>query len=152
MEISINEVKSPTEEVSHNTGLNSSEIGNLWSSYMAFSMLSCVAKSFYQNADDKDIKSIIEFVLEVENSRISKIIEIFHKENMPIPIGFSDEDLDLKALRLYSDIYYLYYFKFMERFILPLHCRQLVTSTRSDVREFYFFMYSFIHEAFRKNK
>ena len=38
--------------------LTSSEIANIWLSYMNYSMLKCMARYFLNNVDDTDVRSI----------------------------------------------------------------------------------------------
>ena len=126
-----------TEGITDDARLTSAEIANLWNTYMVFSMLSCVKRHFYEKVEDYDTKNVLEDSLEIANKRVSRVLEIFDEEDLPIPAGFSDEDLDLQAPRLYSDNYYLYYVLNMLGLVLPLNTLNQVLSARSDVREFY---------------
>lgn len=125
------------ENVIHSANLNSSEIGNLWNTFMSYSMISLINRYFYENTEDSNVKSVLEMAQEIFDTRVSKSLEILRNENLPAPVGFSHEDIDIKAPRLFSDIFYLYYLKFMNRFALPQISIHLTTSYRDDIREFY---------------
>jgi hypothetical protein len=126
-----------TDGITHDTRLTSAEIASLWNTYMVSSMVSCVDRHFNERVEDNDTKNVLEDALGIANKRVSRVMEIFDEENLPIPIGFSDEDLDIQAPRLYSDNYYLYYVLNMLGIVLPLNTLNQVLSARSDVREFY---------------
>lgn len=123
--------------VTHMPGLNSAEIGNLWNSYVLSSMLVCVLEYFMRTTDDPDIRLLTEIAAEMHHMRISKSMDILNKENLPIPNGFSMEDVNLGAPRLFSDIYHLYYMKNMNRHSVTQSSYYHMTSVRPDMCEFY---------------
>jgi hypothetical protein len=126
-----------TDGITHDTRLTSAEIANLWNTYMVFSMVSCVYSHFNERVEDNDTKNVLEDALGIANKRVSRVMEIFDEEGLPIPTGFSSEDLNLQAPRLYSDNHYLYYILNMLGLVLPLNTLNQILSVRSDVREFY---------------
>lgn len=136
--LSENKTPAYNSSITHTPGLTSSEIGNLWNTYVINSLVTCMKKSFLANVDDKDTKSLLEKALDIETQRIKMITDIFQKVNLPIPMGFSEsEDVNLEAPRLFSDNYYLYYLMCFSKFDIPLNSINFVTSTRADVLEFY---------------
>ncbi|MDD4335349.1 MAG: DUF3231 family protein, partial [Desulfotomaculaceae bacterium] len=136
--VSENKTPAYNSSITHTPRLTSSEIGNLWNTYITNSLVTCIKKSFLANVDDKDTKSLLKEALYIEIQRLRKITDIFQKENLPIPMGFSDsEDVDLKAPQLFSDNFYLYYLICFSKFDIPLNSIRFVTSTRSDVLKFY---------------
>jgi hypothetical protein len=65
------------------------------------------------------------------------IENMFNEENIKIPQGFTDLDVNLKAGRLFSDIFYLKYIKNMAAGGLGGYGRMLPNVYRHDVRAFY---------------
>lgn len=118
-------------------GLTSSEIANIWISYMNYSMLRCMAISFLNNVDDADVLSILEESAAICETRIKAVSEFLNIEGHPLPKGFDDKDLNLSAPRLFSDVFYLYYLKHLMKVGLNVISMDLTMSARSDVREFY---------------
>lgn len=118
-------------------GLTSSEIADIWISYMNYSMLRCAAISFLNNVDDTDVLSILEESAAICETRIKAASEFLNIEGHPLPKGFDDKDLNLNAPRLFSDIFYLYYLKNLMRIGLNVISMDLTMATRSDIREFY---------------
>lgn len=124
-------------EIGYDTRLNSSDIGALWNTYMESSMYTCMYKHFLSNVQDKDIRSLLESAMDITNKRVTWVIENFNMEGLSIPIGYTDEDVDTKAPRLYSDPFYLYFLNHKTRAGIAIEGLALTTSTRPDVREFY---------------
>nr|WP_259545961.1 DUF3231 family protein [Heyndrickxia oleronia] len=122
----------------HNkTRLTSAEMTSLWTGYMNDSMAICVFNYFLNNVDDTDVKPVLEYSLEVAQEHIKAITDIFNKEGFPIPQGFSDEDVNLEAPRLYSDLFYLYYLHGMATIGLATYGASLSLMARSDVATYF---------------
>jgi hypothetical protein len=124
-------------ETTHNIRLTSAEIANLWSTYMSDCMAECVLKYFLEKVEDTEIRPIIEYALHLPQKHIRTIKELFKSENITVPQGFTDEDVNLKAPRLYSDAFFLHYIKQMSRIGLNANSLALALSARLDVMEFY---------------
>lgn len=119
-----------------NLRLTSSEIAVVWSSYQNNSFSICILKYFLANANDPEIKSILQFALDISIKNFNFCKEILHNDNQPMPIGFTDEDVSPNAPRLFSDSFYLYYIKNMSKVGLSIYGVALATSAHSDVRSF----------------
>jgi spore coat protein CotF len=119
-----------------NLRLTSSEISVVWSSYQNNSFSICIFKYFLAHVDDPEIKSVLQFAhdISVQNFNYSK--EILQNDNQPLPIGFTDEDVNPIAPRLFSDSFYLYYLKNMSKVGLSVYGVALATTAHSDVRQF----------------
>jgi hypothetical protein len=124
-------------EVVHNPKLTTAEISEIWNSYMQDTMATCILKVFLSNVNDPNIKPIIEFALSLSQSHIKKLTSIFNNEKIPVPHGFTDEDVNINAPRLFSDNYYLRYLEYMARAGLGINGKILGISTRNDIRQYY---------------
>ncbi|RAS80279.1 DUF3231 family protein [Priestia endophytica] len=125
------------EITQHSSRLTASELSNLWTSYMNDSMASCVLKYMIEKAEDQDVKSILEFALELAQKHISELTKIFNAENVPIPQGFTDHDVDLKAPRLFSDTFSLIYLQNMARIGLLAYGMALPLMAHKDASDYY---------------
>ncbi|WP_078430046.1 DUF3231 family protein [Alkalihalobacterium alkalinitrilicum] len=119
-----------------NLRLTSSEISVVWSSYQNNSFSICILKYFLANVDDPEIKSVLQFALDisVQNFNFSK--EILQNDKQTLPIGFTDEDVSPNAPRLFSDSFYLYYLKNLSKVGLSVYGVALAIAAHSDVRQF----------------
>lgn len=117
--------------------LVSSEIATLWTTYISDSMAVCVFKHFLSNVQDSEIRPVIEFALSLAQKHIQIISDTFNKEGLTIPIGFTDEDVNVSAPRLFSDAYYLYYLRLMGTLGLEAYSVAIPFMVRQDVLDFF---------------
>ncbi|WP_162848535.1 DUF3231 family protein [Paenibacillus nanensis] len=120
----------------HNIRLTSAEIANLWGAYMGNSMSVCIFEYFMTHVEDQEIKELVEYALSLSKKHVSTITDIFSHEKFPIPVGFTDEDVNLAAPRLYSDTFYLNYLHQTTKSGFSLYTIALPNMARSDVRDF----------------
>ncbi len=120
-----------------NVQLSATEIAALWNTYMQYTMFICVFKYFALTAEDDEIRPIMEDALDICYKRVGKVKELFDLEKIPIPIGFSDIDVNMQAPRLFSDSYCLYYMINANKIAVGINGLSFVTSGRADVRKFY---------------
>jgi hypothetical protein len=121
----------------HNTRLTSAEFGTLWATYMSESMLVCVLKYFVAKTQDTETRPLLEYSLTCSEGRIQKITDFYKKHGHPIPIGFTDEDVDANAPALYTDIYFLNYIHSMSRLAMPMYSMYVSTTVNSEVLDIY---------------
>ncbi|WP_186577891.1 DUF3231 family protein [Aquibacillus kalidii] len=114
--------------------LTSSEISVMWSSYQNNSFSICTLNHFLANVDDPNIRSVLQYSYEISEENLQKTRKILMKDNQPIPIGFTKDDVNQSAPRLYSDAFYLYYLKNMAKVGISVYGIALTTTARSDVR------------------
>lgn len=130
----------------HKAKLVSSEVAALWSAYMQNSMSSYIIQHFAQVNEDVDNTDIIQFALTNCNYVVKRVKEIFEKEKHAIPIGFTQEDVNLRAGRVYSDLFALRYIKYMAAAGTAAAAALLEVLARKDVRE----LFSTTSESFMK--
>jgi hypothetical protein len=121
----------------HNIRITSAELANLWNTYMNDSMAVCVLQYFLEKVEDTQIQSVVEYTLELSKKHIRKMTDLYNQESHPIPRGFTKEDVDVKAPRLFDDSFFLYYIKQMARIGIGAHGLALSLAARSDIRSFY---------------
>ena len=117
--------------------LTSAEMGKLWATYVGNSMSKCILSYYLQHVDDEDIKALLENALNLSVDFMRTIGDIFHKENFPIPKGFSEEDINLGAPRLFEDEYYVHYLKYAAKAGMSIYNVAIPLVFRKDVTEFF---------------
>lgn len=144
----------PFGAVQHNV-LNitptSSEIGYLWSSYSVESMSVCFLKNFVAKSKDPDLHSVLQLALDVSSQRIKDMEAIFNSINIPIPIAFSDKDVDIKTKNLFADSFKLMYTRLMHKFVLIYYSNALTECYRSDFNKFFSNCISTSQEIYQKS-
>jgi spore coat protein CotF len=126
-----------TYKTETNEKLTSAEIGKLWITYMGNSMSKCVLSYFLQHMEDDEIKNIYEKALNLTDEFIQKIRKIYIQEHHPIPIGFTEEDVNLDAPRLFMDEFYLHYLKYVAKAGMSIYSIAISLMVRPDTRTFF---------------
>jgi hypothetical protein len=117
--------------------LTAPEITSLWTQYMFETMSICFIKYALEHIEDKDIKKIYKTALSLSESHVQQIIVFFNGENYPVPKGFTEEDVNVHAPRLFQDPLYLYYIYIMTLQGLTGYALSVGTAIRSDLRKYY---------------
>lgn len=116
---------------------SASEVGNLWTSYLAESMSVCFLKYYVAKSKDPDILAVLQLALDVSSQRVSTMEGIFNSIHHPIPEAYSERDVDTNAKQLFSESFTLQYTRLMHKFILINYAKSLSASSRSDVRSYF---------------
>jgi hypothetical protein len=121
----------------HNPKLVSSEVAALWAAYMQNSMSYCIIQHFQNVNEDQDSKNILQTALMDCDFVVTEVKRIFEMENHAVPIGFTQEDVNLKAGRIYSDLFTLRYIKYMAAAGTAAAAALLEVLARKDVRDLF---------------
>jgi hypothetical protein len=113
------------------------EMGKLWATYVGNSMSHKILQYFLKHVEDEDIKTLLENGLALTVDFMQTIEKLFKKEDFPIPIGFTVEDVNLGAPRLFEDQFYVHYLKYAAKAGLSLYAIAIPLVMREDVREFF---------------
>jgi hypothetical protein len=124
-------------ETEHNVKLTSSELSQIWGAYMNDSLSSCMLKYFLNTGEDTEISSLVEFALKLSQSRLHQLTSIFNNEKYPVPHGFTAEDLNTEAPRLYTDIFILNYLNQMGSMGMNAYNIAVSFSARHDIYLFF---------------
>lgn len=118
--------------------LTAAEVSALWLQYMGDSMAICVYKYFHEIVENKEIKQIIERSLHLAESHTVKIRKFLNNANFQVPLGFTEKDVNLKAPRLFSDQYLLFYSYIMTIHGLTAYSLAITNTERKDIQDYFF--------------
>ncbi|MBS4219661.1 DUF3231 family protein [Bacillus sp. FJAT-49711] len=119
------------------TGLTSAEMGKLWATYIGNTMGKCVLNYYLKHIDDRDIKKVLKDSLSLCEGWIKDIKFIFEKENFPLPVGFTQDDVNLDVPRLFHDEFYLHYLQYLGKAGMSIYSVAIPLVTRTDVRNLF---------------
>jgi hypothetical protein len=134
-------------EINHHPHLTASELATLWNTYIADTMGKCVLTHYKETVEDEKIEKVINFALQIAEDHIT-ITQLFHKEQIPIPDGFSEKDVNKNAPRLFADVFYLRYLEHMGRTGLSTYALAKAISSRKDIREYFKLWFSQTEQMF----
>jgi len=113
------------------------EMGKLWATYVGNTMGICTLRFFLVHVDDEDIKEVLENALSISEEFTQDIKQIFIQENFPIPVGFTEDDVNLDAPRLFYDEFYLHYLQYLAKAGMSIYSVAIPLMTRRDIRNFF---------------
>ncbi len=123
--------------IDNNEKLTVAELGKLWVTYMGNTMSKCVLRYCLQHVEDTDIKSLLKEALGLSEQYVQTICDIFAREHYPIPVGFTENDVNLDAPRLFEDEFYPHYLKYTGKAGMSVYSIAIPLMVRPDVRTFF---------------
>lgn len=117
--------------------LTSAEVGTLWGQYVNGTAVDTVNKYMLSIIEDEKIKTLFEDATKTFAKQKEQMTTFMENEGFPVPIGFTDSDLNNGTKRLFSDIFCLHYLHIMTLHGLLGHTTSLSSSVRKDLRLFY---------------
>jgi len=118
--------------------LTSTEITSLWVQYIQETMAICISKYVLATVKDDEIRSLFKFCLELSKKHLKTLKKLLNDENFPLPNGFTDEDINLEAPPLFTDLFWLQYIYDMTIHGLSGHGISFSGSARKDIRDHYY--------------
>ncbi|MFC4560115.1 DUF3231 family protein [Virgibacillus kekensis] len=117
--------------------LTSSELADLFNNYLGDSMYSCVFEHFLQVVKDDEIRDYIKFAQTISKRHLKEIEKIFRSEDIPVPVGFGEQDVRKDAPKLFGDLFMLFYTVQMTGPGALTYGSALTTATRHDVMHYF---------------
>jgi Protein of unknown function (DUF3231) len=117
--------------------LTASELSVLFGTYMAESLSVCVLTYFLQHVQNPVIKPYIQSGLDLSQSHYDYIQNFLISEEVPVPDGFTEKDVNVHAERLYSDEFILHYVMNIGLMGINAYSSALPNAARKDLRNFY---------------
>ncbi|HET7657278.1 MAG TPA: DUF3231 family protein [Bacillales bacterium] len=117
--------------------ITSSEIAALWTSYIQNSLSTCVLQYFLTMVEDPDVTPFLENMYQLTSSNTTTIKDLFANEGIPAPLGFTEEDVNPNAGRLFDDTFFLTYLYRMTKVGMISYSIFQSMSVRSDIEKFF---------------
>lgn len=117
--------------------MTSTEISALWSQYMSDTVSICFNRYALKVIEDPDIKSIFKRAQQLSQKHIAAVKKFLENEKFPVPYGFTDQDVNEDAPRLFLDSFFLNYMLVMIYHGMTGYSVSLQVSSRPDIREYY---------------
>lgn len=118
-----------------NIKLTSSELSQVWVTYITNSMAKCMLKYFQKTTEDTDIHTLVQSGLQFSEEMELRVKQLFLLEKLPIPYGFTNEDVNLEAPKLFTDRFIIEYIKQMMAIGITTYGISLAVCPRDDVRK-----------------
>ncbi|MFZ3579710.1 DUF3231 family protein [Virgibacillus sp. DJP39] len=129
--------KKEIQEHQQHRKLAASELGDLFANYLGDSLFACVIEHHLNVVKDDEINDYLKFTLDVSQKHLNSIKAIYTKEDIPLPVGFGEQDIRKEAPRLFSDIFIVFYLTEMSRAGLITYGSALSGSSRQDIMDYF---------------
>ncbi|PLT30035.1 DUF3231 family protein [Peribacillus deserti] len=113
--------------------ISSSEIGALWMTYQQKTMVMRMLEYFIEKADDAEAKGIMTGLYEDIHPYVAKISHLFQSEGVPLPVGYTSDDVSKDAPRLYENGFDIMFLRIIKEISMAIHTLNLTMSYREDI-------------------
>lgn len=120
-------------ETNHYSPLTASEISILWGFYLKNSLSVCVMTYFLEKVEEADIRYVLQLVKDQGQQDLAMIEDVCSREQMAIPVGFTDKDMNPTAPRLFNDAFMLEYARQLQVATIAAAGAAIPVVTRSDI-------------------
>ncbi|MCP3026824.1 DUF3231 family protein [Halobacillus sp. A5] len=114
--------------------LTANEIGTLWTQNSQASMSVQILRYFIETVEDEEIKRVIEQALNVSIQAQEQTNQLMQAYSIPVPVGFTDQDVDITAPKLFSDSLMLQFIENMGKAGLLSYSVSLASCSNKEVR------------------
>lgn len=121
----------------HKHRITGGEVACLWMTFEQYTLWNCLFRHFERTVQDPATRRIISDLLPVIDYRVRFAADIFQKEGIPIPMGFTQQDVNLAAPQLYSDGFVLHFLRKLTQVNMTMNVLNLSMTARPDIRDFY---------------
>ncbi|GAB2565536.1 DUF3231 family protein [Gracilibacillus alcaliphilus] len=124
------------EEKSVHVHLTAAEIASIWTGYMNDTLAKCILNFMLKHVDDPEIKPVIQRAYDISANHLEQLHQIFEEENYAIPNGFTEQDVNMNAPWLFTDVFCLTYVTHMARIGMVTYSGFISMSIKKEIREY----------------
>lgn len=117
--------------------ITSSELGTLWIVYQKKTMMVRVIDYFLSKNQDPEAIEILQTFNEGESNFVNELASIFKQEGAAVPVGFTENDVNHNAPRLFDDIFDVMYLRMMMKIATGIHALHMSMAYRKDIMDLY---------------
>ncbi|MCM3730826.1 DUF3231 family protein [Fictibacillus nanhaiensis] len=117
--------------------LTSAEIACLWTSYMNNSMSTLILRFMLKHIEDLEIKAAVKSAYDIASNQLDQLLSIFEQEQYAVPNGFSEQDVNMDAPFLFSNVFCLTYVNHMAKVGLLASSGFISMCIREDISHFF---------------
>ncbi|MDQ0861980.1 DUF3231 family protein [Bacillus sp. V2I10] len=120
-----------------NKPICSSELGTLWLTYQEKTLILRILEYFLEKADDQQALNIMGGLLQELNHYVIKIEGVFEQEGVVIPDGFTKEDVNLEAPKLYDNGFDIMFLRILKEISMGMYTLNMNMAYSEDVMSIY---------------
>ncbi len=101
--------------------ISSSEIGTLWQTYRQKTLIMRFLEYFIQQADDQESRNLLGGLWQELNFFVTEMENVFNEQGMVKPVGFTSEDVNLEAPKLYDNGFDIMFIRVLKQVSMGLY-------------------------------
>ncbi|MFF2445046.1 DUF3231 family protein [Priestia megaterium] len=117
--------------------ISASEVGTLWLTYQEKTMILRIIEYFIEKSDDQQAKNIMGGLWQELSYYITKIKKVFQEQGIAIPVGFSQEDVNLEAPKLYDNGFDIMFVRILKEISMGMYTLNMNMAYQDNVMEIY---------------
>ncbi|WP_040983951.1 DUF3231 family protein [Oceanobacillus jeddahense] len=117
--------------------LTSAEIASVWSEYLNDTLAVCILSFMLKHIEDSEIKPVVQHAYNISENHIGQLHQIFEEENYATPIGFAEQDVNMNAPHLFTDVFCLTYITHMARIGMITYSGSVAMSVKKEIRDYF---------------
>ncbi|MFZ3591725.1 DUF3231 family protein, partial [Bacillus sp. DJP31] len=129
--------------------ISSSELGTLWLTYQEKTLILRVLEYFIEKSDDQQAINIMGGLWQELDFYVNKIIGIFENEGVVIPIGFTNEDVNLEAPKLYDNGFDIMFLRILKEISMGMYTLNMTMAYREDIMSIYAGLTTITHRTYQ---
>ncbi len=117
--------------------ISAAEIGSLWITYRQKTLIMRMLEYFKKNADDEEAQNILGGLWQQESYYILQIEELLQQQGIVIPVGFTKEDVNLEAPKLFDNGFDIMFVRILKELSMGLYTISMNMSYNDEVTKIY---------------
>ncbi|MCE4050957.1 MULTISPECIES: DUF3231 family protein [Bacillaceae] len=114
-----------------------SEIGSLWQTYQEKTLIMRILEYFIKKSDDMEARNILGGLWQELNFFVMEIEELFSEQGIVKPVGFTSEDVNLEAPKLYDNGFDIMFIRVLKEVSMGLYTLNMNMSYNKRVMQIY---------------
>jgi hypothetical protein len=117
--------------------INVSEVGSLWQTYQEKTLIMRFLEYFIEKSDDNQAKNILGGLWQELNFYVKEMEDIFSKQGMVIPVGFTAEDVRIGAPKLFDNGFDVMFVRILKEVSMGLYTLGMNMTYNKEVMAIY---------------
>jgi hypothetical protein len=117
--------------------MSSTELGSLWMTYQKKTLILRIFEYFIEKSDDKKAKNLMSGLYKELHPNVVELKTMLQNEGAAVPIGFTHEDVNLDAPKLYENGFDIMFCRILKQISMGLYTLHVAMSYRKDIITLY---------------
>ncbi|MDK8643335.1 DUF3231 family protein [Niallia taxi] len=120
-----------------NNSISASEVGAIWQTYQEKTLIMRVLEYFIEKSDNLQARNILGGLWQELNFYVIEMEELFSEQGMVKPIGFTSEDINLTAPKLYDNGFDIMFIRVLKEVSMGLYTLNMNMAYNKRVMQIY---------------